>query len=153
MQDSAAYWAHVGDSRIYQLRQAQVLERTRDHSHVEVLLREGLITEAEVHGHPMRNYVECCLGGDAALPEMTISSRRKLKSGDVLLLCTDGLWANLRGPGFRALRAAGLNRCAIRSPSWGRRRCEASAPTATIPAPRRCAGGRHEHPAERPRRR
>ena len=64
VQDSAAYWAHIGDSRVYQLRQAQVLERTRDHSHVEVLLREGLITEAEVHGHPMRNYVECCLGGD-----------------------------------------------------------------------------------------
>ena len=79
---------------------SQVLERTRDHSHVEVLLREGLITEAEVHGHPMRNYVECCLGGDAALPEMTISTRRKLKSGDVLLLCTDGLWANLRDQDF-----------------------------------------------------
>jgi PPM family protein phosphatase len=36
------------------------------------------------------------LGGDAALPEMTISSRHKLKAGDVLLLCTDGLWANLK---------------------------------------------------------
>ena len=54
------------------------------------------ITEAEVQGHPMRNYVECCLGGDAALPEMTISTRRRLKGGDVLLLCTDGLWANLK---------------------------------------------------------
>jgi serine/threonine protein phosphatase PrpC len=100
VQDSAAYWAHVGDSRVYQLRQSRVLERTRDHSHVEVLLREGLITEAEVHGHPMRNYVECCLGGDAALPEMSISTRRRLKSGDVLLLCTDGVWANLRDPDF-----------------------------------------------------
>ncbi len=95
VQESAAYWAHVGDSRIYQLRPTQVVERTRDHSHVEVLLREGLITEAEVHGHPMRNYVECCLGGDAALPEMSISTRRCLKSGDVLLLCTDGFWASL----------------------------------------------------------
>jgi serine/threonine protein phosphatase PrpC len=100
VQDSAAYWAHVGDSRVYQLRQQQVLDRTRDHSHVEVLLREGLITEAEVHGHPMRNYVECCLGGDAALPEMTISTRRRLKAGDVLLLCTDGLWANLEDRDF-----------------------------------------------------
>jgi serine/threonine protein phosphatase PrpC len=100
VQDSAAYWAHVGDSRIYQLRQSQVLERTRDHSHVEVLLREGLITEAEVHGHPMRNYVECCLGGDAALPEMTITTRRRLRAGDVLLLCTDGLWANLKDQDF-----------------------------------------------------
>jgi PPM family protein phosphatase len=100
VQDSAAYWAHVGDSRVYQLRQSQVLERTRDHSHVEVLLREGLITEAEVQGHPMRNYVECCLGGDAALPEMSISTRRRLRQGDVLLLCTDGLWANLDDKDF-----------------------------------------------------
>ncbi|HUX73433.1 MAG TPA: protein phosphatase 2C domain-containing protein [Steroidobacteraceae bacterium] len=96
VQDSAAYWAHIGDSRVYQLRQQRVLERTRDHSHVEVLLREGLITEAETHGHPMRNYVECCLGGDAALPEMSISTRRRLITGDMLLLCTDGFWANLK---------------------------------------------------------
>jgi PPM family protein phosphatase len=96
VQESVAYWAHVGDSRVYQLRQSQVQERTRDHSHVEVLLREGLITEAEVQSHPMRNYVECCLGGDAAIPEMSIASRRKLKAGDILLLCTDGLWANLK---------------------------------------------------------
>ncbi len=100
VQDSAAYWAHVGDSRIYQLRQQQVLERTRDHSHVEVLLREGLITESEVQGHPMRNYVECCLGGDAALPEMSISTRRRLKPGDMLVLCTDGMWANLKDQDF-----------------------------------------------------
>jgi serine/threonine protein phosphatase PrpC len=48
----------------------------------------------------MRNYVECCLGGDASLPEMTISARHRLKAGDVLLLCTDGLWANLRDQDF-----------------------------------------------------
>jgi serine/threonine protein phosphatase PrpC len=100
IQDSAAYWAHVGDSRIYQLRQQQVLERTRDHSHVELLLREGLINESEVSGHPLRNYVECCLGGDAALPEMSITSRRLLKSGDLLVLCTDGLWGNLADQDF-----------------------------------------------------
>ncbi len=95
VQDSAAYWAHVGDSRVYQLRQQRVVERTRDHSHVELLLREGLISEGEVSGHPLRNYVECCLGGDANLPEMTITGRRSLKSGDLLVLCTDGLWGNL----------------------------------------------------------
>jgi serine/threonine protein phosphatase PrpC len=100
VQDSAAYWAHVGDSRIYQLRQQQVLERTRDHSHVELLLREGLINESEVSAHPLRNYVECCLGGDAALPEMSITSRRTLKSGDLLVLCTDGLWGNLADQDF-----------------------------------------------------
>jgi serine/threonine protein phosphatase PrpC len=100
VQDSAAYWAHVGDSRVYQLRQQSVLERTRDHSHVELLLREGLINESEVSAHPLRNYVECCLGGDAVLPEMSITSRRHLKAGDLLLLCTDGMWGNLADQDF-----------------------------------------------------
>jgi PPM family protein phosphatase len=96
VQDGAAYWAHIGDSRVYQIRNGNVIARTRDHSHVEQLLREGLITEAEAHGHPMRNFVECCLGGDPALTEMTIGRRQPLKAGDVLLACSDGLWANLR---------------------------------------------------------
>ncbi len=128
VQDSAAYWAHVGDSRIYQVRQQHVLERTRDHSHVEVLLREGLITEAEVQGHPMRNYVECCLGGDAALPEMTISTRRRLKSGDMLVLCTDGMWANLKDQDF--VRFAQTSGRPLRESltDLGRQAVEASAP-------------------------
>ena len=103
IQDGAAYWAHVGDSRVYHLRQQHVLARTRDHSHVELLLREGLINESEVSGHPLRNYVECCLGGDAALPEMTITSRQVLKSGDLIVLCTDGLWGNLADRDFLRL--------------------------------------------------
>ena len=44
----------------------------------------------------MRNFVECCLGGDPAIPEMTVSGRKNLAPGDILLLCTDGIWANLR---------------------------------------------------------
>lgn len=96
VQRSEAYWAHVGDSRVYHLRGGAVLSRTRDHSHVEQLLREGSIREEEVQGHPMRNYVECCLGGEAVLPEMSISTRQPLADGDLLLVCTDGIWANLQ---------------------------------------------------------
>lgn len=95
VQDGAAYWAHVGDSRIYLLRGARVLERTRDHSHVELLLREGLISEAEIADHPMRNFVECCLGGDPRLPGMSITGQKTLAAGDMLLACTDGLWSGL----------------------------------------------------------
>ena len=95
VQQGAAYWAHVGDSRVYQVRAGIVVSRTRDHSHVEQLLRDGVITAAEVKGHPMRNYVECCLGGDPMLTEMTIGRRQALQPGDLLLTCTDGLWANL----------------------------------------------------------
>ena len=96
VQEGAAYWAHVGDSRVYQIRHGEVVARTRDHSHVEQLLRDGVITEAEAQGHPMRNFVECCLGGDPMLTEMSIGRREPLKRGDLILTCSDGLWANLR---------------------------------------------------------
>lgn len=93
VQDSGSFWAHVGDSRIYQLRKGQVVSRSRDHSHVEVLIQEGAITEAEALDHPMRNFVECCIGGDAPVPDMTITPRKPLVPGDVLLACSDGLWS------------------------------------------------------------
>jgi len=96
IQEGNAYTAHIGDSRVYHIRHNAIVQRTRDHSHVELLLREGKITEAEIPGHPMRNFVECCLGGDPAVPEMTISGRKVLQPNDLLLLCSDGVWCNLK---------------------------------------------------------
>ena len=95
VQEGTAWWAHMGDSRIYLLRDGAVRRRTRDHSHVEVLLQEGLISEAQAQNHPMRNYVECCLGGDPILPEMSVARCQRVLPGDVLLVCSDGFWANL----------------------------------------------------------
>ncbi len=95
VQRSSAYFAHVGDSRAYHIRRGRVLARTRDHSHVELLVREGVIGADQAQHHPMRNFVESCLGGEAMLPEMDIGNRLALQSGDVLLVCTDGLWAHL----------------------------------------------------------
>ncbi len=107
VQDGGAFWAHVGDSRIYQLRGGAITARTRDHSHVELLLREGLIAESEMRGHPMRNFVECCLGGDTPLPDMSVTARRKLVPGDVLLACTDGLWSGVEDDEIAKLSADG----------------------------------------------
>ena len=95
IQESGSYWGHVGDSRIYQMRDGEVLSRSRDHSHVEVLIQEGAITEEEALDHPMRNFVECCIGGDAAVPDMSITTKRVLSPGDVLLACSDGLWSGV----------------------------------------------------------
>lgn len=95
VQDGFAYWAHVGDSRVYLLRAGRVEQRSRDHSHVELLLREGLVKEHETKDHPMRNYVECCLGGDHPLPDMSIAAHKRLEPGDILLTCTDGLWSGV----------------------------------------------------------
>ena len=105
VQDGGSYWAHVGDSRIYHLRGGKLQARTRDHSHVELLLREGLIAESEMRTHPMRNFVECCLGGDFPLPDMSVTSRKSLEPGDVLLVCTDGLWSGARGRRSRGIAA------------------------------------------------
>ena len=128
VQEGAAYWAHVGDTRVYHLRQGQVVQRTRDHSHVELLLREGKITEDELQKHPMRNFVECCLGGDPAIPEMTIGRRQPLQPGDVLLLCTDGIWANLRDADIAAFFRDDSQPLRAWLEALGRRAVQASAP-------------------------
>lgn len=127
VQEGQAWWAHVGDSRVYQIRHGDVVSRTRDHSHVEVLLREGLITEADVQGHPMRNYVECCLGGDPSLPDMTIGRRQRLKAGDVLLACTDGMWASLSDPEIAQIWKANAKLREVLQ-ELGHRAVQASAP-------------------------
>lgn len=95
IQEAGSYWAHIGDSRIYQMRDGKLVSRSRDHSHVEVLIQEGAITEEEAQDHPMRNFVECCIGGDAPVPDMSITAKRPLQPGDVLLACSDGLWSGL----------------------------------------------------------
>ena len=105
IQQHASWWAHVGDSRVYHVRRGQLVARSRDHSHVELLLREGLINADQAQTHPMRNFVECCLGGDPILPDMSLSRRRPIEPDDLLLVCTDGFWGPLKDPEV----AAGLN--------------------------------------------
>lgn len=95
VQEGGAYWGHIGDSRIYHVRNGEVLSRSRDHSHVEVLIQEGAITEEEAQDHPMRNFVECCLGGDPPVPDMSITPKITLEPNDVVLACSDGLWSGL----------------------------------------------------------
>ncbi len=95
IQEGGAWWGHVGDSRIYHMRNGELLARSRDHSHVEILIQEGAITEEEALDHPMRNFVECCIGGDAPVPDMSITPKKRLQPGDVMLACSDGLWTGI----------------------------------------------------------
>ncbi len=114
-----------------------IRERTRDHSHVELLLREGLIHEHEMRGHPMRNFVECCLGGDAPLPDMSVTGRKKLSPGDVLLVCTDGAWSGVDDADIASSRAhTTTNRSSVqcaRSPSAPWRATRRTATTRASP--------------------
>ncbi len=88
-------WAHVGDSRVYFVRDGRLLMRTRDHSAVEILAQQGLLDDEDLALHPLRNFVDQCLGGDPALPTIDVSEPQPLLAGDVILLCSDGLWAPL----------------------------------------------------------
>ena len=91
IQDSIAYWAHSGDSRLYLIRAGKVLLRTRDHSRVQLLMDQGVINEAQAAVHPERNKIYSCLGGPTQ-PEIEFARKTPLEAGDVLALCTDGLW-------------------------------------------------------------
>lgn len=93
VQDEAAFWAHAGDSRLYHVRKGKLLARTRDHSKVQYLLDNHMITPAEAATHPDRHKVFSCLGGGVE-PTVDFSPRVPLNGGDLLLMCTDGVWSS-----------------------------------------------------------
>jgi serine/threonine protein phosphatase PrpC len=94
VQDGLAYWAHVGDSRLYLLRDGRVEVQTKDHSRVQMLVDTGRIREEAVAQHPERNKIFNCLG-QMAPPKIDLSRPTALRHGDTLLLCSDGVWGPL----------------------------------------------------------
>ncbi|MBL8473141.1 MAG: serine/threonine-protein phosphatase [Rhodocyclaceae bacterium] len=94
VQDNIAYWAHAGDSRLYVLRDGRIQVQTRDHSRVQRMIDRGEIDEDDAAVHPARNRIFSCLGGPIT-PHIDYSRKTPLKHGDVLCLCTDGMWGPL----------------------------------------------------------
>jgi serine/threonine protein phosphatase PrpC len=94
IQHGHAYWAHVGDSRLYWMRGGSIIGQTRDHSRVQSLVDQHLITPLEALTHPDRNKVYNCLGSPER-PRIELSHKMRLAPGDTLLLCSDGLWSSL----------------------------------------------------------
>ena len=101
--------AHVGDSRLYCLRDGRLERLTRDHSLVEDLVREGRITPEEAEDHPQRSIVTRALGAEAHVLADHFTWRAK--HGDVYLICSDGLTDMVKpeaAVGEIVTRAAGL---------------------------------------------
>src|SRR5207248_566411 len=96
VQDSTAYWAHAGDSRLYHIRQGRIQAQTRDHSRVQMLVDQGRVREEAVASHPDRNKIFNCIGA-TALPQVELSKPTPLSEDDTLILCSDGLWGPLTG--------------------------------------------------------
>jgi len=80
---------HVGDSRVYLVRDGKITQLTSDHSWVNEQIQSGVISPDQARTHPLRNVVTRALGGK---PDLQVDMQlHKIKSGDILLLCSDGL--------------------------------------------------------------
>ncbi|WP_084824791.1 PP2C family protein-serine/threonine phosphatase [Lampropedia cohaerens] len=91
--EGQAHCVHAGDSRIYHYRWGRQVYRSKDHSYVQSLIDSGELTEAEAVGHPGSNVLVGCLGTDAE-PPAAYHAIQDLEVGDVLMACSDGLWAH-----------------------------------------------------------
>ena len=86
-----ALWA--GDSRLYRLREAEFVQVTRDHSPLEDLVEQGVLTEEEAEKHPDSNVITRAVGGQSEL-RLDIAMF-DIEPGDSYLLCSDGLYREL----------------------------------------------------------
>lgn len=95
VQDGRAFWAHAGDSRLYVLRDGELIARTQDHSKVQQLIDAGRLTVEAAARHPERNKIFSCLGG-VIPPQIDLGRDLRLETGDTVVLSTDGFWAQIQ---------------------------------------------------------
>jgi serine/threonine protein phosphatase PrpC len=97
-QHDALYYVHVGDTRLYLIRDGQITRVTRDHSYVGRLVESGMISPEEAETHPQRNILTAALGTNPDLIMDSPGQPEPLRPEDVLLICSDGLWGQVRDP-------------------------------------------------------
>lgn len=85
-----AYLAHVGDSRAYRINREGISQLSEDHTLVEALMREGVLTEDEAARHPQRHALVRAIGIEAEV-QVDVKRLKTPQAGDAFLLCSDGL--------------------------------------------------------------
>jgi serine/threonine protein phosphatase PrpC len=113
LQGTSATWVHCGDSRLYVVRDGELLTRTRDHSYLEQQ-SAGVIRMDRIN----RNILFTCLGSPTK-PVFDVTGPVTLQQGDKILLCSDGLWGTLAMPTSCASWAA-RSPCRTPCPTWWR---------------------------------
>ncbi len=89
---------HVGDSRLYLVRNDSISRLTRDHSYVGRLVETGVLNSDEAERHPQRHILTAALGAGLEIVADAPASPISLQTGDALVLCTDGLWGQVPEP-------------------------------------------------------
>lgn len=92
----ALHYAHVGDTRLYLIRDGQITQITRDHSYVGRLVESGIISREEAEKHPQRNILTAALGTSTELIMDSPGHPETLQSRDALVVCSDGLWGQVQ---------------------------------------------------------
>ena len=94
--DSTAYWGHVGDSRIYNIKKGKLKQLTKDHSLVQRLIDEGYLSIKEAENHPNRNIITRALGEQTTI-DMDLSKLRLFPDEyNLFFICTDGVSGVIR---------------------------------------------------------
>ncbi len=94
--EDTAHVAHVGDSRVYLIREGRIRQLTRDHSRVQRMLDDGLITEEEAAHHPDRDWLDRALGQREHILPDVLPEPIHFRRDDTFVVCTDGLTNLLR---------------------------------------------------------
>jgi len=87
------YFAHIGDSRLYLVRDGALTRLTRDHSYVGRLVENGIVRSEDAESHPQRHILTAALGSGRDIVPHIPEQPIELEESDVLVLCTDGLWS------------------------------------------------------------
>ncbi len=90
--DKQVYYAHVGDSRAYVIKNKQIARITTDHTYVQELIKAGTITVAEAEKHPQRNILTNAMGTKPAIRIDTGKCTFSFEENDRLMICSDGLY-------------------------------------------------------------
>lgn len=109
LQDEQAWWAHVGDSRLYYFADSLILQQTKDHSVPQVMVDAGDISRDDIRGHEDRNRLTRSLGNNGKLRTSVLEQAVAVNPGDAFLLCTDGFWEFVTEADMQATLAKSAN--------------------------------------------
>lgn len=91
LHEKGATVAHCGDSRVYQVRNGQIIFQTSDHSFVNEMVTNGILTKEEALNHPKRNIITRAIQGTNKRTELDVTLIENIEPGDYFFMCTDGV--------------------------------------------------------------